>query len=92
MKRQEIESIGVSGVSVELNHSELVAIKGFVNQLKKTDEDTNNKYRYNERIMPLVASMILFLEKIVPHQLMSVDEAYAELFAPVAKSPADNEL
>ena len=58
------KQIGISGVSVELNHSELVVLKGFVAQLKKLDD--SNKYRYVETVKPMIVDMIVFLEKILP--------------------------
>jgi len=91
MNKQIIESIGVSGVSVEFNHSELVVLKGFVAQLKKLDD--SNRYRYVETVKPMIVDMIVFLEKILPELTMSIDEAYAELFTlPVVPEIHEEEL
>jgi len=88
MKRQEIEGVGVVGTSVVLNHSELVALKGFVKSLNDAkDNESDNRYRYVERVRPLIDSMIIFLNKMLPEHVMSIEEAHDELFTlPVIKS------
>ena len=81
MNKQIIESVGVSGVSIEFNHSELVVLKGFVAQLKKLDtEHKDNSYNFSKAGKPMVKDMIVFIEKMLPELTMSIEEAYAELF------------
>lgn len=78
MQTKEIESVGLVGVEVFFNNTELVAIKQFVDNLKKLD--TSNKYKFVESAEPLIKSMVVLLEKILPKEVMSVSETYDALF------------
>lgn len=78
MKTKQIESIGIVGVEVFFNHSELVAMKEFVEALKVLP--TDNKYNFFERGKVLINGAIKLLEGIVPDEVMSVQEAYDSLF------------
>ena len=79
MKTKQIESIGIVGVEVFFNHSELVAMKEFVTKLKLLD--TSNKYEFLKQGENLVKEVISLFEKIVPEQVMSIAEAHDSLFA-----------
>jgi len=93
MKRTEIESTGVSGINVMLTNVELVALKSFVVKLKAL---SSSKFDYSREAKPLIGSMIVFLNQIVPKDTISIEEAYDELFTlpvdPVVVEPANNEL
>lgn len=91
MKRTEIESTGIVGINVTLNHSELVAIKDVVAQINSLEEV--DKYDFAKQGKPLLKAMGVFLSKILPDHVMSIEEAHAELFTiPVVETPANNEL
>jgi hypothetical protein len=93
MKRTEIESVGVSGVSVMLNHSELVALKGFIKTLNDAKEnESDNRYRYVERVRPLIDSMIIFLGKMLPEDIMSVEDAHNALFTLPVVNPEEDAI
>jgi hypothetical protein len=95
MKRSEIMSTGVSGINLMLTNVELVALKGFVNQLKGLNPE-NNKYDYARDAKVLVANAIVFLEKMLPEEVISIEDAYKELFTlpvePVIEPANNNEL
>jgi len=91
MKRSDIQSTGVSGVNIALTNVELVAIKGFVTMLKGAD--VTNKYEFMRTVQPLVEGMIVLLEKILPEEVIGIEEAYKELFTlPTIVEPTPNEL
>ena len=82
MKIKEIPSIGISGISVEFNHSELVVLKGLRERMNEASKETNDpEMPMNESSRLAVQQCSQFLNKVVPDSVMSLDEAGEALFA-----------
>ena len=81
MKIVTVPEVGIVGIKVELNHSELVLLKGLqeevVKALKQNEESA--PIEYGETLCVL-RQTIRLLNNIVPQQVMSLKEADMELF------------
>ena len=75
---------GITGISVEFNHPEMVVLKGLAEQAKEVIErDKKGEGSIEEtvnRSMDLLGDIAIFVEKMLPEEVMSLDGAYKELF------------
>ena len=101
MKRTEIKEIAVIGHSVELNHSELVVVKQFVNDISIFLLMSNDRDKISSESLKkakvLLKDTETLLGNLFSQDVMSLDKAHEELFAvpvinEVAEPIADNEL
>lgn len=77
MKKQNIETTGIVAVQVEINHSEMIVLKGFVKQVEELNSQDNPK---PEHMIEMLNDISKFLNNVLPENVMSLEEAYVSLF------------
>lgn len=82
MKVKEIPSVGIAGISVEFNHSELVVLKDLRMRMTEAAKETQSSESVmNESSRLAVQQVSQLLNKVIPDNVMSLDEANEALFA-----------
>lgn len=83
---------GVQGVVVEISNVDLVAIKSFIKRASKYVDGSGKSSLYGEP-KELMTNAVNFFNSILPAEIMSVEDAYKQLFEiPEEEKPADNVL
>ena len=79
-----IENTGISGIAATFSLTDLVVLKGQANKLNvimaKYGDNNLRKVNFLEELMPEVEKVIILLNKIVPEDIMSIEESHKALF------------
>lgn len=92
MRKNLLFGEGVTGVKVELDNTDLIVLKGFVERAQKYFDGNKRNALFGES-KELLQDAAQFFTNILPEEVMSLEASYKNLFGkPEEETKAENEL
>lgn len=78
MRKQVLYTEGITGISVEINHPEMIVLKGMAERCRVMI-DPENMFNVEEA-KSLLGDMAQFIDNFLPENVLSLEGAYEGLF------------